>query len=127
MLEHDKKSILVIEDEIMVQMLVVDVLKDLGFATLEAKDAKTALPILQGNQPLDLMITDIGLPGMNGWDLAKLARENRPALKILYLTGYEGAENGDVGADGLEDVMIKPFDMGEFEAKVAAMLAPPAL
>jgi CheY-like chemotaxis protein len=123
MAEHDKKMILVIEDEVMVQMLVVDVLKDLGFDTLEAKDANGALPILQSTQPIDLMITDIGLPGMNGWELAKLARERRPELKILYLTGYESAHAPSLSSDGQQDVMAKPFDMGAFEAKVTTMLA----
>jgi CheY-like chemotaxis protein len=90
MAENDRKTILVIEDERMVQMLVVDILNDLGYSTLEAKDANTALPILQSDQAIDLMVTDIGLPGMSGWDLARLAHQSRPALKILFLTGYEG-------------------------------------
>ncbi|CAM5774765.1 hypothetical protein LMIY3S_04686 [Labrys miyagiensis] len=122
---NDKKIILVIEDEMMVQMLIIDTLNDLGFATLEAKDANTALPILQGNQAIDLLITDIGLPGMSGWDLAKAARQARSDLKILFLTGYESVQSQDFERDGLQDVMVKPFDMGVFEAKVTAMLAHP--
>ena len=125
MAESDKKIILVIEDETMVKMLVVDVLNDLGFATLEATDAKTALPILQSDQPIDMLITDIGLPGMNGWELARLARESRPALRILFLTGDESAQSKDVDRDESQEVMAKPFDMGEFEAKVSAMMAAP--
>jgi DNA-binding response OmpR family regulator len=123
MAESDKKTILVIEDETMVQMFIIDILNDLGLATLDAKDANTALPILQSKQPIDLLITDIGLPGMSGWDLARLARESRPALKILFLTGYESAEGGDFEGDALHDIMTKPFDMAEFETKVAAMLS----
>ena len=123
MAESDKKTILVIEDETMVQMFIIDILNDLGLATLDAKDANTALPILQSKQPIDLLITDIGLPGMSGWDLARLARESRPALKILFLTGYESTEGGDFEGDALHDIMTKPFDMAEFETKVAAMLS----
>ncbi len=123
--EKDNRTILVIEDEMMVQMLVVDVLSDLGFLALEAKDANTALPILQSDRAIDLLITDIGLPGMSGWDLAKLARETRPALKILFLTGYESSEGGEFERGGLQDIMVKPFDMADFEAKVLAMLSPP--
>ena len=125
MAENGRKTILVIEDERMVQMLVVDILNDLGYSTLEAKDANTALPILQGEQTVDLMVTDIGLPGMSGWDLARLARQSRPALKILFLTGYENELSPELDRDGSHEVMAKPFDMGTFEAKIIAMMAQP--
>ncbi|WP_413990900.1 response regulator [Labrys okinawensis] len=122
---NDRKTILVIEDERMVQMLVVDILNDLGYSTLEARDANTALPILESGQTIDLMVTDIGLPGMSGWDLARRARESRPALKILFLTGYENEQSPELDRDGSHDVMAKPFDMSAFEAKITDMMAQP--
>jgi CheY-like chemotaxis protein len=125
MADNDRKTVLVIEDERMVQMLVIDILNDLGYSTIEAKDANTALPILQGEQAIDLMVTDIGLPGMSGWDLARLARESRPALRILFLTGYENEQSPGLDRDGSHEVMAKPFDMGAFEAKIADMMARP--
>jgi DNA-binding response OmpR family regulator len=124
MAENDKKTILIVEDEVMVRMLVVDVLNDLGFSALEAQDATTALPFLHGSHPIDLMITDIGLPGVDGWELARLARKARPDIKILILTGFQSADAATLERDGLQDVMVKPFDMGAFEAKVMAMLSP---
>jgi len=79
MADHDKRTILVVEDEAVIQLLVVDILNDLGFATLEAKDADSAISLLKSADSIDLLITDIGLPGMNGWDLARWhARPRRP-------------------------------------------------
>ncbi|MGJ4858250.1 response regulator [Labrys sp. KB_33_2] len=122
MADHDKRTILVVEDEAVIQLLVVDILNDLGFATLEAKDADSAISLLKSADSIDLLITDIGLPGMNGWDLARLARQATPALKVLFLTGYEAAERQDLEMDEGQDVIVKPFETGEFEAKVRSML-----
>lgn len=122
MAERDRTTILVVEDETVIQLLVVDILSELGFATLEARDADSAVPLLRGAQRIDLLITDIGLPGMNGWELARLAREARPALKVLFLTGYEAAERQELAMDEGQDVIVKPFETGQFEAKVRSML-----
>ncbi|WP_448949954.1 response regulator [Labrys neptuniae] len=122
MAEWDRTTILVVEDETVIQLLVVDILSELGFATLEARDADSAVPLLRGAQRIDLLITDIGLPGMNGWELARLAREARPALKVLFLTGYEAAERQELAMDEGQDVIVKPFETGQFEAKVRSML-----
>ena len=110
MADHDKRTILVVEDEAVIQLLVVDILNDLGFATLEAKDADSAISLLKSADSIDLLITDIGLPGMNGWDLARLARQATPALKVLFLTGYEAAERQDLEMDEGQDVIVKPFE-----------------
>ncbi|MBP0440837.1 response regulator [Tianweitania sediminis] len=130
--EHDKEdsmisaegtgTILVVEDEVLVQMLVVDYLNDLGYETLEANDAKSALEIIGSEQIIDLLITDVGLPGMNGRELAERARQVRPNLKVLFATGYaEGAttRSGFLGA-GM-DMVAKPFDLDKFGEKVTAM------
>ncbi len=122
MAERDKRTILVVEDEIVIQLLVVDILNELGFATLEARDADAAIPLLEGEAGIDLLITDIGLPGMNGWELARLARKTRPALKVLFLTGYGAEERRRLEMDEGQDVIVKPFETGEFEAKVRSLL-----
>lgn len=116
-------TILVVEDEVLVQMLIVDYLNDLGYETVEANDAKRALSIIESDQVIDLMITDVGLPGMNGRELAEQARELRADLKVLFATGYaEGAtsRSGFLGA-GM-DMIAKPFDFDQFGEKVDAML-----
>ncbi|WP_294732673.1 response regulator [uncultured Pseudomonas sp.] len=113
-------TILVVEDDAIVRMLIVDVLEELEFQVLEAADAEAALGII-GNttQVIDLMMTDVGLPDMDGKQLAIKARELRPALPILFASGY--AENIDVPAD--MQVIGKPFSIDQLRDKVKSMLA----
>lgn len=113
-------TILVVEDDAIVRMLIVDVLEELEFQVLEAADAEAALGII-GNTALtiDLMMTDVGLPDMDGKQLAIKARELRPALPILFASGY--AENIDVPAD--MQVIGKPFSIDQLRDKVKSMLA----
>ena len=85
------ERILVVEDDDTVRQLVVDVLREWGYQQLEASDARTAIPILHSKRRIDLLVTDVGLPYTNGRQLAEMARETRPDLKVLFVTGY--AEN----------------------------------
>ena len=104
------ETVLIVDDEPTVRMLVGEVLKDLGYATIEAMDGATGLRILQSDTRIDLLVTDVGLPGgMNGRQLADAARIGRSALKVLFITGY--AENAAIGTDMLDagmQVMTKP-------------------
>ncbi len=117
------ERVLVVEDDAAVRMLVVDVLQELGYAFVEAVDAKTALPILQAPDRIDLLISDVGLPGMNGRQLAELARQARPGLKILFITGYaeNAAVRGGFLAPGME-MVTKPFALDALAAKIREML-----
>ena len=83
--------VLVVEDEIVVRGLIIEELGELGYATLEAADGPEGLSILKSRRHIDLLVTDIGLPHLNGRQLADAARAFRPGLKILFMTGY--AEN----------------------------------
>jgi PAS domain S-box-containing protein len=117
------EQVLVVEDEVAVRMLVVDVLRELGYTTLEASDSKTALPILQSAQRIDLLVSDVGLPGLNGRQLAEIARQHRPDLRVLFMTGY--ARTAEVRADFLDpgmDMLIKPFSIDELALKVRKMI-----
>ncbi len=88
----DGETVLVVDDEPTVRMLVTEVLEDLGYAALEAGDGAAGLRILQSDRRIDLLVTDVGLPGgMNGRQMADAARRDRPDLKVLFITGY--AEN----------------------------------
>ena len=120
------ETILVVEDEPVVRSLVVEVLNDLGYQTIEAGDATEALPSLEDGQRIDLLITDVGLPGMNGRQLADVARQHRPSLKVLFATGYaESATAKDfLGRDMA--VITKPFAIEAFASKVREMLGPQA-
>ena len=90
------KVVLVIDDEATVRMLIVEVLEEAGYTAIEADDGPSGLNILQSSVQIDLLITDVGLPGgMNGRQVADAAREARPDLKVLFVTGF--AENAAVG------------------------------
>ncbi|MBV8458201.1 MAG: PAS domain S-box protein, partial [Acetobacteraceae bacterium] len=117
------ETVLVVDDEPSVRMLIGDVLNELGYTAIEAADGPSGLKVLQSNVRLDLLITDVGLPGgMNGRQMADAGRQHRPDLKVLFITGY--AENAAVGngllAFGME-VITKPFDVAALAAKVQEM------
>jgi PAS domain S-box-containing protein len=107
------ETVLVVDDEPSVRMLVNEVLGELGYTVLEAENAAAGLQILQSSQRVDLLITDVGLPGgMNGRQLADAALTNRPTLKILFITGY--AEHAVMGEGSLKPgmhILTKPFSL----------------
>ncbi|WP_095120880.1 response regulator [Pseudomonas sp. Irchel s3f10] len=107
--------ILVVEDDAIVRMLIVDVLEELEYKVLEADGSEQALEFLNDkNQNIDLMMTDVGLPGMDGRELATQARIVRPALPILFASGY--AESIEV-PEGMQ-VIGKPFSIDQLRDKV---------
>jgi PAS domain S-box-containing protein len=117
------ESVLVVEDEPVVRDLVVDVLKDLGYRALEAVDGPSGLKLLQSSRRIDLLVTDVGLPGMNGRQLADQAREHRPDLKVLFITGY--AENAAVASGFLEhgmEMITKPFAVEALAIRIREMI-----
>jgi PAS domain S-box-containing protein len=104
--------VLVVEDEPVVRGLIVEVLGELGYRAIEARDGPEGLAILQSTERIDLLVTDIGLPGLNGRQVADAARIARPELKVLFMTGY--AENAALASGFLEPGMAlitKPFAM----------------
>jgi CheY-like chemotaxis protein len=120
--EIHPRRVLVVEDEALVRLLVVQILEEAGYETREAAEAKSALELLQSGEFINLMVTDVGLPGVNGKQLVDQARGLRPDLKILYMTGY--ADSGLLDAklpDGV-DLITKPFDLDELAAKAGALL-----
>lgn len=118
------ETVLIIDDEETVRRLVAEVLGEVGYTVIEAPDGPSGLEILRSDRRIDLLISDVGLPGgMNGRQVADAARVTRPELKVLFITGY--AENAAVGngllATGME-VLTKPFVMGDLAAKVHDMI-----
>jgi CheY-like chemotaxis protein len=109
----------------MVRDLVVQVLEDEAYTVLQAVDGPEALRTIESATPLHLMVTDVGLPGMNGRQLAEIARNHRPDLKILFTTGYahNAALDGIAALDGVA-VMSKPFQLDQLTAKVREMISP---
>lgn len=118
------ETVLVVDDEPLVRMLCVEQLEELGYAVIEAGDGPSALKILETKQPIDLLVTDVGLPrGMNGRQLADAARMHRPDLEVLFVTGY--AENAVLNHGHLEPgmhIMTKPFEMEVFARRVRDLI-----
>ena len=119
------ETVLVVDDEPTVRMLITEVLQELRYATIEAADGAHGLRLLQSNARVDLLITDVGLPGgLNGRQMADAARRTRPELKVLFITGY--AENAVIGHGQLEPgmhVLAKPFAMETLASKIRSVLA----
>ncbi|KIQ31934.1 chemotaxis protein CheY [Variovorax paradoxus] len=118
-------TVLVVDDEPALRMIIVEVMRGLGYATLEAGDGAGALRILQSpRQRIDLLVSDVGLPGgMNGRQVADAARTVRPGLKVLFITGY--AENAVLSHGHLDrgmHVMTKPFEMDVLARRVKSLI-----
>ena len=123
-LQNPGRTVLVVDDEAVVRMLVVEVLQDLGCVAMECDDGISALQVLQSSRPLDLLITDVGLPnGMNGRQLADAARDLRPKLNVLFITGYaENAVFSHGHVEGGVDVLTKPFAIDELAKRIVSLL-----
>ncbi len=118
------ETVLVVEDDPSVRLLVAEVLRELGYACLEAGDGQAALQILTSRVRLDLMITDVGLPGLNGRQLAEMARQHRPGLKVLFVTAYaeQATGRGDFLGPGME-MVTKPFALDALGLRIREMIA----
>ena len=119
------ETVLIVDDEATLRMLVVEVLDDLGYRAIEAADGVSALGIVDGGAPIDLLVTDIGLPGgMNGRQLADAARQIRPALPVLFITGYaEATVLGDRDLAPGMHVLTKPFSTEGLAGRIRDLLA----
>ena len=118
------ETVLVVDDEPTVRMLVAEVLEDLGYTAIEAADGTAALKVLRSNVRIDLLVTDVGLPGdLNGREVAEAARVARPGLRVLFITGY--AENAVLSHGHLDPgmhVMTKPFPMDVLAARIRELI-----
>ncbi len=122
------ETVLVIDDEATVRMLVTEVLKDLGYVAVEAADGAEGLAVLRSGARLDLLITDVGLPGgMNGRQVADAGRALRPGLRVLFITGY--AETAVLSHGHLEPgmhVLTKPFAMEALGRRIRELIEAPS-
>ncbi len=118
------ETVLVIDDEAAIRELIAEALQDNGYVVLEAKDGPSGLRILQSDARIDLLVSDVGLPGgLNGRQVADAARIKRPHLKVLFITGF--AENAAIGNGHLEagmEVITKPFTISALAAKVYELI-----
>ena len=122
---REGETVLVVDDEPTVRMLVAEVLADLGYTAIEAEDGAAGLKVLNSPARIDLLVTDVGLPGgMNGRQVADAARVARPDLKVLFITGY--AENAVLSHGHLDPgmhVLTKPFAMEALASRIRELIA----
>jgi CheY-like chemotaxis protein len=122
-----RETLLLVEDEPALRSIVTESLRDLGYRVIVAPDGPAALRLLQPRSPVDLLLTDVGLPGgMNGRQLAEAARERIPGLRVLFITGYAhnaAPDGGTLLLPGME-MMPKPFGLDELAARIRAILGP---
>ena len=121
----DGQTVLVIDDEPLVRMLVVDALTELGYVAIEAPDGAEGLDVLRSKTRVDLLVTDVGLPGgLNGRQVADAARVLRPGLPVLFITGY--AETAVLNHGDLEPgmhIVTKPFGVDDVARRIRGILA----
>ena len=117
------ETILVVEDDPSVRILVLDVLQELGYSGLEAENAEAGLAILR-TEAIDLLVTDVGLPGMNGRQLAEQAQALKPGLRVLFMTGYAEQASDRGSFLGRDMAMVtKPFAIDALALKIRQMMA----
>jgi CheY-like chemotaxis protein len=118
-----QEVVLVVEDEQVVRDLVVDLLSEMGYRPLQAVDGPSGLAILQSDVRIDLLISDVGLPGFNGRQLVDAACVHRPNLKVLFITGYahDAAISNDLLAPGMQ-MITKPFALETLATRIREMI-----
>ena len=119
-----QETVLVVEDDEEVRSFVTETLRGLNYRVLEAADGEAALPLVRRPEAIDLLLTDVVMPGMNGRALGDAAQQHRPGLKILYMTGY--SRNAIVHQGRLDpgvSLIQKPFSESALASRVHEMLA----
>ena len=120
---HPRCRVLLVEDDAPIREMTTDILSDDGFDVLDVGDAETALGCLERDGPFDLLVSDVGLPGMDGRDLASIATTLNPAMPILLVTGYAGAAGArpDFLGDDIK-LLRKPFTLKQLVSSVRSLL-----
>ena len=115
------KLVLMVEDVEELRTVTAAALRELGYTVLEAEDGPIALRLLAKSRRIDVLVTDVGLPGMNGRQLAESAREHRPSLPVLFITGFAGGMLQEKPVMGME-ILGKPFKIDVLAARVRRMV-----
>jgi CheY-like chemotaxis protein len=119
------RKVLVVEDQPGVRAQIREALSEIGCEVVEAGDGHEGLSALEAAGAFDLLITDVGLPGVNGRELADAARARVPDLPILLITGYAGSALGGWTPSGRIEILKKPFSLDDLVARVRVLLAAP--
>ncbi|MDG9928122.1 response regulator [Pseudomonas sp. GD04042] len=119
------KTVLLVEDDDVVRQLTVEVLEEFGYRVHALRDGPSALELLRGDQPFDLLMSDIGLPGMDGRALVEAARQLRPTLPVLFASGYSERELLDEvrarDTAAATDSIVKPYDLNLLASRLGEL------
>jgi CheY-like chemotaxis protein len=118
--DQRRGKVLVVEDIALIRMTTVDMVEQIGFAVTEAADASEALTILQGDSEIEILLTDLGLPGMNGRQLVEEALRLKPSLKVIIASGYSTHEEESSQMSASVAYLTKPFDMQQLRRVLEA-------
>ncbi|MBV9930283.1 MAG: response regulator [Alphaproteobacteria bacterium] len=121
MLRDTNRAVLIVEDEPFIRMAAADIVADLGVTPYEAADAGEALALLGARPDIDLLFTDVNMPGMDGVTLARRARELRPDVKLLVTSGRGAVPDGVLPEDGT--FLPKPYGSRQLSSAVERTLA----
>jgi DNA-binding NtrC family response regulator len=117
------KTILLAEDEALLRLVAVEALSDAGYDVLEAHDGREGLAMLQSQAHIDLLVTDIKMPGLNGYQLAEAGLKLRPGIKIVLMTGYSDETVPDAIRQATIRIFHKPFNFDDLIAFIGKMCA----
>ena len=112
-------TILVVDDDVLIAMSTVEMLRDLGHTAIEANSPKKALEILDTARQIDLMVTDQAMPGMTGTELAEIAHRKRPDMSILLATGYADLPSGQTTS---LPRLAKPYQQSQLQEQISRLL-----
>jgi CheY-like chemotaxis protein len=117
------RTILVVEDEVLVRMALAETLRDAGYSVLEAANADEALAVLASSAPLDVVLTDVNMPGsLDGVALGRYVRTTRPTLKVVVVSGRVDPETAAEAADAF---LAKPYEPASIVRTIGALLSDP--
>lgn len=117
------ETILVVDDEVLVRMVIADHLRDCGFRVFEAGNGSEAIAVLSSGEPVDLVFSDVQMPECNGFELARWVRRERPDVKVMLTSG--GVKAAETASDLCENgpLLGKPYDVGEVVRRIRSTLA----
>jgi CheY-like chemotaxis protein len=115
-------TVLLAEDEPMLRQVVRATLQHAGYDVIEAADGNAGLKILQSESPIDILLTDVKMPGMNGYQLAEAGLSLRPALKVMLMTGYADEVIPDAIREASIPILRKPFNFANLATSIREVI-----
>ena len=119
---HDSFTVLVAEDEPMLRLVVRETLRRAGYAVIEAADGTAGLEILQSDEPVDVLLSDVKMPGLNGYQLAEAGMSLRPSMRVMLMTGYADEEIPEIIREASIPIIRKPFNFASLADQVQEVI-----